>query len=52
MNLANKITLARIVLIPLFVSLLVYQQPLAALVIFVVTALTDAADGFIARSRA
>ena len=52
MNLANKITLARILLIPLFVSFLIYQQPLWALVVFVLTALTDAVDGFIARSKA
>lgn len=57
MNLANKITIFRILLIPFFIGSLLYYgetRPylrLAALVIFAIAALTDAIDGGIARSR-
>ena len=55
MNLPNKITLARICMIPLFVavfylSVIPYNFLIAAAV-FVLAALTDAIDGHIARSR-
>ena len=54
MNLPNKITLARIFMIPLFVVIfylpvIPYNYPIAA-VVFVLAALTDALDGHIARS--
>jgi cardiolipin synthase len=51
MGLANSLTLLRIVMIPLFVSLLVYRKPEAALVVFAVAALTDLLDGYIARRQ-
>lgn len=50
-NLANSITLLRILLIPFFVYFLVYEQKLLALAIFCSSALTDGIDGFIARTR-
>ncbi len=56
MNLPNKITLTRIFMIPVFIvvfylGLLSEWCFLAAAVIFVVAASTDALDGHIARSR-
>lgn len=55
MNLPNKITLVRILLIPVFMlvfflDVIPYGKIIAA-VIFLVAALTDALDGHIARSR-
>ncbi len=51
MNLPNVLSLLRILVIPLFVMLLVYGHAGWALVVFIVTALTDVVDGYIARSR-
>ena len=51
MGLANSLTLLRIVLIPVFVLLLVYRRPGAALLVFVLAALTDLLDGYVARRR-
>jgi cardiolipin synthase len=51
MGLANWLTTLRIVLIPFFVTLLVYRRALAALVVFCLASLTDLLDGYIARSR-
>lgn len=55
MNLPNKITLTRIVMIPIFAfffyfSMIPYHELIAA-GIFVLAALTDALDGYIARSQ-
>ena len=54
MNLANKLTLSRIFLIPLFMLVLLIRIPfgeyLAAL-IFIIAASTDGLDGYIARKR-
>jgi CDP-diacylglycerol--glycerol-3-phosphate 3-phosphatidyltransferase len=54
MNLANQLTLARIILVPLFMVFLLvkttYGQLMAA-VVFIVAAATDILDGYIARSR-
>ena len=53
MNLANKITLIRLFLIPVFVIIFMISgrdMNLAAIV-FVIASLTDALDGHIARSR-
>ncbi|MFH0732657.1 MAG: CDP-diacylglycerol--glycerol-3-phosphate 3-phosphatidyltransferase [Candidatus Omnitrophota bacterium] len=55
MSLANKITIVRILLIPFFVTCLIYYSPetdflrFIALVIFAISTLTDAVDGYIAR---
>lgn len=63
MTLANKITTLRILSIPIFVLLLIYYTlsvkqgeanelyRLIALVLFLAVALTDALDGYFARSR-
>jgi cardiolipin synthase len=51
MGLANWLTVLRILLIPVFVSLLVYRQRGPALTIFVVAAFTDLLDGYVARQR-
>lgn len=59
MNLANKVTLSRIILVPIFVLALVIKikfenvevgKYLAA-VIFIIAASTDGIDGYIARKR-
>src|SRR5881409_3737331 len=49
MGLANWLTLIRILLIPVFVSLLVYRRPGLAFVVFGLAALTDLLDGWVAR---
>lgn len=56
MTTANKITIARILLVPLFVALLLYHvrggnetHRILAATVFGVCALTDALDGFVAR---
>src|SRR6266550_2736628 len=51
MGLANWLTLLRIVMVPVFVSLLVYRKPGPALVVFATAAFTDLLDGYIARRR-
>jgi len=50
MNLPNLLTLLRIVLIPPFVILLSYGYRWPALGVFLAAGLTDALDGFIART--
>ncbi len=52
MNLANKLTLLRVLMIPAFLVVLYWDFPnssYAALAIFVLASLTDLADGYIAR---
>lgn len=54
MNLANKITLARIALVPVFIGLLYFDRywtNIVATVIYAFTALTDLVDGYLARKR-
>lgn len=54
MNLANKITIARILLVPIFMFFLLTNIPYGvtiAALIFIIAALTDSLDGYIARSR-
>ncbi|GKS57177.1 CDP-diacylglycerol--glycerol-3-phosphate 3-phosphatidyltransferase [Nitrospira sp.] len=49
MNLPNSLTALRILMIPVFVGLLVYDQPDRALIVLVLAGITDALDGAIAR---
>ncbi len=49
MNTANKLTLLRVLLIPVFLVLLYQNMPYAALVVFIVASLTDFVDGYVAR---
>ncbi|RKD34494.1 CDP-diacylglycerol--glycerol-3-phosphate 3-phosphatidyltransferase [Thermohalobacter berrensis] len=54
MNLANKLTLVRIFLVPVFMFFLLVKIPYGEYIaagIFVLAALTDSLDGYIARSR-
>jgi cardiolipin synthase (CMP-forming) len=51
MGLANWLTILRILLVPVFVTLLVYRQPGFALLVFAVAALTDLLDGYVARAH-
>jgi cardiolipin synthase len=50
MNLPNLLTILRILLIPFFIIALSYQYQGLALVVFACAGLTDALDGFIART--
>lgn len=50
-NLANTVTLLRIILIPFFIYSLIYEHRLLALLTFCTSALSDGVDGFIARVR-
>jgi cardiolipin synthase (CMP-forming) len=50
MTLANQLTVFRILLIPIFVLLLVYDARIAALVVFLLTCVSDILDGYIART--
>lgn len=55
MNLPNKLTLLRVILVPFFVFFMLTDivpfSPVIALVIFILASVTDALDGHIARSR-
>ena len=50
MNLANKISITRIILIPFFIAAIIYSRLGVALILFMVAVISDAADGFIART--
>ena len=54
MNLPNKLTLLRVILVPFFVFFMLTDivpfSPAIALVIFIAASITDALDGHIARS--
>ncbi|MGB2601170.1 MAG: CDP-alcohol phosphatidyltransferase family protein [Candidatus Omnitrophota bacterium] len=51
MNWANRLTIFRIVLVPVFITAILYHRLNAAFVIFLVATITDALDGYIARVR-
>lgn len=46
---ANKITIARIILIPVFMILAYMGHMMAALLVYIIACLSDMADGYIAR---
>ena len=50
MNLANKRSIARIILIPFFVTAVAYARMDVALALFIAAIISDGADGFIART--
>lgn len=55
MNLANKLTMLRIFLVPVFLIFIVINEipygTIVATLIFIIASLTDQLDGYIARSR-
>ena len=54
MNLANKITLVRVILVPIFIFVFyldINNSQFYAALIFIIASMTDALDGYIARSR-
>lgn len=51
MNLPNKLTLLRIILVPVFVALYLLGMYIPALIVFVAASVTDHLDGKIARKR-
>ena len=50
MNIPNLLTLLRIILVPIVVIFLIQGSFLKAMIAFVAAALTDALDGFLART--
>jgi len=54
MNLANQLTLVRLILVPLFMVFLLERGPYGQIIatgFFILAAITDGLDGYIARSR-
>ncbi|MFA5146397.1 MAG: CDP-alcohol phosphatidyltransferase family protein [Candidatus Omnitrophota bacterium] len=49
-NLANKISIARIILIPFFIAAVAYSRMDIALLFFAIAMISDGVDGFIARA--
>jgi cardiolipin synthase len=49
LTIANQLTILRIVLVPIFVLLVLYDRLGTALVVFVIAGITDALDGLAAR---
>jgi len=49
LNIPNTLTMARIVIIPVLITTIIYNQYLYALCLFVIAALTDLFDGLFAR---
>jgi len=48
-NIPNALTLARIILVPLIVWLIITHEMAAAFVLFLLAGLSDAADGYLAK---
>jgi cardiolipin synthase (CMP-forming) len=51
MNIPNSLTVLRIILIPCYIGLLIYEKFDLALIVLLVAGLTDALDGAIARMK-
>ena len=55
MNLANKLTMLRIILVPIFLVFIAVRDipygTFIATIIFIIASVTDQLDGYIARSR-
>jgi len=50
LTLANKITISRILLIPFFIGSVLYSNLTFAFIVFVIAAISDGVDGFVARA--
>lgn len=51
MNLPNKLTISRVVLVPVFILFYTFELYLPALVVFIVASFTDYLDGHLARKH-
>ncbi|XVG95088.1 CDP-diacylglycerol--glycerol-3-phosphate 3-phosphatidyltransferase [Eubacteriales bacterium KG127] len=51
MNLPNKLTISRVILVPVFILFYTFELYLPALVVFVVASFTDYLDGYLARKH-
>ncbi|MFH1309626.1 MAG: CDP-alcohol phosphatidyltransferase family protein [Candidatus Omnitrophota bacterium] len=51
MNWANRLTICRIILVPVFIAAVLYHKLSIALLLFMIATITDALDGYIARTR-
>ncbi len=49
MNLPNKLTMARIIMVPIFMAVMLKEYYIAALIIFALASITDFLDGYLAR---
>ena len=49
MNIPNALTLARIILVPLIVWLIISHEMATAFVLFLLAGLSDAVDGYLAK---
>ena len=52
MNWPNKLTILRIILVPIFIMAILYHRLNLAFLIFILASVTDALDGYIARTFA
>ncbi len=50
MNWANRLTITRILLVPVFITTVLYHRLDIALVVFALATVTDALDGYVART--
>lgn len=51
MNWANRLTISRIILVPVFITAVLYHNLNIAFIVFLVATITDGLDGYIARTR-
>ena len=51
MTISNKLTILRIILVPVFVALMMLNMLWSATAVFVIASLTDMLDGYLARKR-
>ena len=50
MNWPNRLTILRIILVPVFIAAILYHRLEAALAVFILATVTDAFDGYLART--
>ena len=51
MNWANRLTICRIILVPVFITAVLYHRLNLAFIVFILATITDGLDGYIARTR-